>query len=99
MSVREAADEFVTEAVGRSQRDDAVLERTGGPAGNARLTAWTGLLLLALFLAELVTVLNVQGYLSWHSVNLHQPSNRPGRAGERNGSYAADLRMAESAAM
>jgi hypothetical protein len=68
MSVREAADEFVTEAVGRSQRDDAVLERTGGPAGNARLTAWTGLLLLALFLAELVTVLNVQGYLSWHIV-------------------------------
>ncbi len=68
MVLRDAADDFVTEAIGRSHRDDAVLEGTGGPAGNARLTAWTGLLLLLLFLAELVTVLDVRGLLSWHVV-------------------------------
>jgi hypothetical protein len=43
-----------------------VLARTGGPAGNARLTAWTGLLLLVLFLAELVTLLDVHGLVDWH---------------------------------
>ncbi|WP_138734092.1 hypothetical protein [Modestobacter excelsi] len=47
------ATELVDEAAGRSHRSDAVTGRTGGPAGNARLTAWTGLLLLVLFLAEL----------------------------------------------
>jgi hypothetical protein len=41
---------------------------TGGPAGNARLTAWTGLLLLVLSVAELVTLINVGGLISWHIV-------------------------------
>jgi hypothetical protein len=58
--------ELLAEAGGRSHRVDPVLPRTGGPAGNARLTAWTGLLLLALFLAELVTLLDVRGLVSWH---------------------------------
>ncbi len=66
--MRDAAEDFATEAIGRSHRDDEVLEGTGGPAGNAKLTAWTGLLLLLLFLAELVTLLNVSGWLSWHVV-------------------------------
>ncbi|HEY1486259.1 MAG TPA: hypothetical protein VGF84_09145 [Micromonosporaceae bacterium] len=66
--MRQAADDFLDQAIGRSHRDDAVLARTGGPAGNARLTAWTGLLLLALFLAELVTLLNLGALLSWHIV-------------------------------
>jgi hypothetical protein len=66
MDVRAIAHETVAEAIGRHHRDDAVLPKTGGPAGNARLTAWTGLLLLALFLAELVTLLDVRGLLSWH---------------------------------
>lgn len=39
---------------------------SGGPGGNARLTAWTGLVLLVLFLAELVTLLDVHGLISWH---------------------------------
>lgn len=43
-----------------------MLAGTGGPAGNARLTAWIGLLLLVLFLAELVTLLDVHGLISWH---------------------------------
>ena len=38
----------------------------GVPPGNARLTAWTGLVLLVLFLAELVTLLDVSGLISWH---------------------------------
>ena len=53
-------------ALGRIHRGDPVLTRTGGPAGNARLTAWTGLLLLVLFVAELVTLLDVRGLIGWH---------------------------------
>lgn len=53
-------------ALGRERRADPVLARTGGPAGNARLTAWTGLLLLVLFVAEMVTLLDVHGLISWH---------------------------------
>jgi hypothetical protein len=60
------AGELLEEASGRSHRTDPVLPRTGGPAGNARLTAWTGVILLALFLAELVTLLDVRGLISWH---------------------------------
>jgi hypothetical protein len=58
--------ELLEEATGRSQRSDAVLGRSGGPAGNARLTAWTGAVLLVLFLAELVTLLDVHGLVDWH---------------------------------
>ncbi len=61
-------DDTLAEALGRGGRDDPVLARTGGPAGNARLTAWTGLLILVLSLAELVTLLDVRGYISWHIV-------------------------------
>ena len=53
-------------AAGRVHPDDAVRPGTGGPAGNAQLTAWLGLTLLVLFLAELVTLLNVRGHISWH---------------------------------
>jgi hypothetical protein len=45
-----------------------VVGSSGGPAGNARLTAWTGLLLLVLFGAELVTLLDVRGWIDWHIV-------------------------------
>ena len=54
--------------MGRHHRDDPVAPRTGGPAGNARLTAWTGLVLLVLAAAELVTLLNVGTLISWHVV-------------------------------
>ena len=56
------------QALGREHRDDAVLAGTGGPAGNARLTAWTGLVLLVLSIAELATLINVRGLISWHLV-------------------------------
>ena len=68
MTVREWATAGFAEAIGRSHRDDPVLPNSGGPAGNARLTAWTGLVLLVLFLIELATLLNVTGLISWHVV-------------------------------
>jgi hypothetical protein len=61
-----ALDETLAAALGRDHRDDPALPGSGGPAGNARLTAWTGLVLLVLFLAELVTVLDIHGLISWH---------------------------------
>lgn len=64
--LRSVAAEALAAATGREHRRDAVLRRSGGPAGNARLTAWTGLLLLVLFLAELVTTLDVHGLIGWH---------------------------------
>ncbi len=66
MDVRAIADDALAEATGRAHRKDEVLAGTGGPAGNARLTAWTGLVLLVLFAAELVTLLDVRGLVSWH---------------------------------
>jgi hypothetical protein len=64
----EAIDDVVDEAVGRRHRPGPVVGRTAGPAGNAQLTAWTGLLLLALVAVELVTLVDVRGLLSWHVV-------------------------------
>ena len=64
--LRSEAELVVVEAVGRGSRHDPVLPGGGGPAGNARLTAWTGLVLLVLFVAELVTLLDVRGLISWH---------------------------------
>lgn len=56
----------VAEATGREQRRDPVLPGTGGPAGNAVLTAWTGLVLLVLSVGELLTLVDVRGLISWH---------------------------------
>lgn len=53
-------------ALGRAHRADPILPGTGGPAGNAQITAVLGLLILLLFLAELVTLLDVGGLISWH---------------------------------
>jgi hypothetical protein len=55
-------------AVGRHQRDDIIRFSSGGPAGNALLTAWTGLLLLVLFLAELATLISLGIFLPVHIV-------------------------------
>jgi hypothetical protein len=63
---RGVVDETLGVALGREHRLDPVLPGTGGPAGNARLTAWTGLVLLVLFVAELVTLLDVHGLIGWH---------------------------------
>jgi hypothetical protein len=55
-------------ATGHEHRNDPVRQRTGGPAGNARLTAWTGIVLLPLFLAEVATLVSVRQLISWHIV-------------------------------
>lgn len=60
--------DVVAAASGREDREDPVLQGTGGPAGNARLTAWTGLVLLVVFLAEMATLLSVSRFISWHIV-------------------------------
>ena len=61
-----AVTEVLATAAGRSHRKDPALPRTGGPAGNAQLTAWIGLYLLPLFIAELLTLLSLRGLISWH---------------------------------
>ncbi len=61
-----AVDAVLDDALGRGHRHDPVLPGSGGPAGNARLTAWTGLLLLVVIAAELVTLLDVTGLIRWH---------------------------------
>ncbi len=68
MNVRRWADDTLNEAIGKEYRNDPVLPQTGGPAGNARLTAWTGLMLLALFLVEVGTVVDLHRFLNWHVV-------------------------------
>jgi hypothetical protein len=57
---------MVATALGEVDRDDPALPRTGGPAGNARLTAWGGVLLLALFLVECFTLLGLHRMISVH---------------------------------
>src|SRR5215472_16387898 len=68
MTLRHWTDDTMAEVLGREHRTDPVLPGNGGPAGNARLTAWTGLVLLALFAVELITLLDVRGLVSWHIV-------------------------------
>ncbi len=68
MTLRYWADEALAEATGTDHRYDPVLPGTGGPAGNARLTAWTGAVLLVLSLVELVTLIDVGGLIDWHIV-------------------------------
>ena len=55
-------------ALGKEHRDDPESGPTGGPAGNARLTAWLGLLLLVAFLVECVTLLRLGQLISVHIV-------------------------------
>ncbi|HEX2856398.1 MAG TPA: hypothetical protein VHO26_02810 [Propionibacteriaceae bacterium] len=61
-----AVGDAVAAGLGRARREDAVEGRSGGPRGNAHLTAWTGLVLFVLFAAEGITLLSVRGLLSWH---------------------------------
>lgn len=61
-----AVADAVAEAAGRERRDDPVLVPTGGPAGNALLTAWTALVLVVGSVAEMLTLVDVGGLISWH---------------------------------
>lgn len=55
-------------ATGRLHREDPVLPGTGGPAGNSRLTSWTGLLLLVLLAVEGGTLLALRQLVSVHII-------------------------------
>jgi hypothetical protein len=68
VTIRTAGLEVFDEALGRTRRADPVLPGAGGPAGNARLTAWTGAVLLVLFIAELLTLIDVRQLISWHLI-------------------------------
>ena len=54
--------------LGRTRRTDPVELGAGGPAGNARLTAWTGVTLLMMFIAELITLIDVRQLIGWHVI-------------------------------
>ncbi len=60
--------ETVAEALGTANRPDPVLPRGGGPAGNARLTAWVGVVLFVLLAVEGITLIDIHGLISWHIV-------------------------------
>lgn len=64
--LQRAVTDVLSEATGREPRENPVLPGTGGPAGNALLTAWTGFVLLGLSLAELLTLFDVRGLVSLH---------------------------------
>ena len=64
--LQRAFTDTVAEATGRETRDNPVIPGTGGPAGNVLLTAWTGLVLLALSVSEGLTLFDVRGLISWH---------------------------------
>src|SRR3954469_11104275 len=64
--VPEPVAQVVASALGREHRDDPVVDHSGGPAGNARLTAWLGLLLLLAFAVEGVTLLSVGSMMVVH---------------------------------
>jgi len=61
-----AISELVATATGRAHRDDPVRAPGGGPAGNARLTSWTGLVLLVLLAVEGATLLAIGQLLGVH---------------------------------
>ena len=63
-----AVAETIATATGQAERHDPVRGRSGGPAGNALLTAWLGVALLVLLVAELVTLVDVRGLMDWHVV-------------------------------
>jgi hypothetical protein len=60
--------DVLDEGLGRGSVRHEARPTTGGPAGNARLTAWTGLALLTLVLAQVLTLLDLGGLITWHIV-------------------------------
>lgn len=67
-AVERAVVDYLAVAVGRRERRDPVLGSSGGPAGNARLTAWIGLILLVGSFVEGLTLVSIGRFLSWHII-------------------------------
>lgn len=51
---------------GTPDRPVIVSPRTGGPAGNTRLTAWFGVALLCLLVVQIITLTDILGMMKWH---------------------------------
>jgi hypothetical protein len=66
MPIPPLIDDVLQEASGRTKRRNAVAAGSGGAAGNALLVAWTGLVLLVLVLAQLLTLLDLGPLIGWH---------------------------------
>lgn len=58
--------DVLASATGAAHRHDPATPTSGGPAGNARLTAWTGLVLLAAFAVETLTLVSLRELLTVH---------------------------------
>lgn len=67
-AVERALIDYVDVALGRRERRDPSLRGSGGPAGNARLTAWVGLVLLVGSFLEGLTLVGIGRFLSWHII-------------------------------
>ena len=67
-SLPEPVADVVAAALGHEHRSDPTTGPTGGPAGNARLTAWLGLLLLVAFVLECVTLVSLGSMIALHIV-------------------------------
>lgn len=67
-AVERAVVDYLEVAVGRRERRDPVLGASGGPAGNGRLTAWIGLVLLVGSFVEGLTLVSIGRFLSWHII-------------------------------
>lgn len=68
VSRRPHVTDLLAAAAGAVHRGDLARSPGVGPAGNARLTAWTGLLLLALFAVEGFTLLSLGAMITVHIV-------------------------------
>ncbi|MGH3745340.1 MAG: hypothetical protein ACRDTP_10815, partial [Mycobacteriales bacterium] len=60
--------DYADVAIGRRERPDPIFGSSGGPAGNALLTAWIGLVLLVGSFVEGLTLVSVGRFLSWHII-------------------------------
>lgn len=67
-SLPEPVADVVAAALGHEHRSDPTTGSTGGPAGNARLTAWLGLLLLVAFVLECITLVSLGSMIALHIV-------------------------------
>ncbi len=60
--------EAIPVALGQTHRKNPTSPKTGGAAGNARITAWSGILLLILLFLEGLTLVSIRHFVQWHII-------------------------------
>lgn len=60
--------EVIPVALGKTHRPNPSSTKTGGAAGNLRITAWTGILLLILLFLEGLTLVSIKHFIQWHII-------------------------------